>query len=521
MKRISGKMRNIVVLFVCIMCFSTGCSGDAAQGLSKGNSGSKLQPDMEKLMQFTDYTVGENRCDFQYFEEEQEDSYDGWKLVYLQENDRHFVNIKDQRVVDCFVWAFGMDSMRSGETSSSKDGFAYDIEDHAARIYFDYDGEDGHLTLIEYDTEKDEYIARIDDEERYLSDEFLDFLEGYQLAEIIKSDIRQFEQSLEQNELSVEKVTKLDYDDIVSVYPDSKVQAEKRDDQADAEDDPERKPEQEPKSQAGIYELGTGVACRAGSDDIVLTVHEVKEFVRGENTSEGDSGQKVLYIGYSIENTTDRDFNVFYRLNLTVYGDGKSLETMDYIDKLAIEKEIATYHLNAESGAEKLRPDTKDDYCKFIRMDADEYDLIELVIDDDDKHVLVLRNGNQSCIEALGNTSSGDVTQDMDEERSRLEENGPEYILPDSDTVRLTEADVEGLGLQEINYAKNEIYARHGRKFLSAELNAYFNSRSWYVGIIDPSDFDESILSQVEKDNIRFLNDMEYRLDPDGYQLDK
>ena len=38
-----------------------------------------------------------------------------------------------------------------------------------------------------------------------------------------------------------------------------------------------------------------------------------------------------------------------------------------------------------------------------------------------------------------------------------------DYILPESDSKYLTEADIAGLTLKEINYAKNEIYARHGR----------------------------------------------------------
>ncbi len=40
-----------------------------------------------------------------------------------------------------------------------------------------------------------------------------------------------------------------------------------------------------------------------------------------------------------------------------------------------------------------------------------------------------------------------------------------DYILPESNSRYLTDADVAGLSLKEINYAKNEIYARHGRKF--------------------------------------------------------
>lgn len=96
-----------------------------------------------------------------------------------------------------------------------------------------------------------------------------------------------------------------------------------------------------------------------------------------------------------------------------------------------------------------------------------------------------------------------------------------DYIISYSDTVLLTNADVAGLSLQEINYAKNEIYARHGRKFKSTELQNYFNSKSWYHGTIAPGDFTNSMLSSVEQKNAEFLSDVEFSMSPNGYQLDQ
>lgn len=96
-----------------------------------------------------------------------------------------------------------------------------------------------------------------------------------------------------------------------------------------------------------------------------------------------------------------------------------------------------------------------------------------------------------------------------------------DYILPDSDTVKLTKKDIEDLTLQELNYAKNEIYARHGRKFDSQELRDYFGSKDWYRGTIDPADFTDDMLSQVERDNVKLLKDAEFALSPNGYQLDQ
>ena len=59
-----------------------------------------------------------------------------------------------------------------------------------------------------------------------------------------------------------------------------------------------------------------------------------------------------------------------------------------------------------------------------------------------------------------------------------------EYIIPDSNSRYLTESDISGLSLQQLNYAKNEIYARRGRKFDSVELQEYFGSKSWYRGCL-------------------------------------
>ena len=95
-----------------------------------------------------------------------------------------------------------------------------------------------------------------------------------------------------------------------------------------------------------------------------------------------------------------------------------------------------------------------------------------------------------------------------------------DYVLPQSNSRLLGKSDISGLSLQEINYAKNEIYARHGRLFKSDELQTYFNSKSWYNGTISPDSFSESLLSDVEKKNVEYLSDIEFGMSPGGYQLD-
>lgn len=84
-----------------------------------------------------------------------------------------------------------------------------------------------------------------------------------------------------------------------------------------------------------------------------------------------------------------------------------------------------------------------------------------------------------------------------------------EYIFPDSGRELIKEADVAALSPDEIKLARNEIYARHGRKFKSSDIQAYFSSKSWYQGSIEPEDFREEALNQTERDNILFLSKWE------------
>lgn len=83
------------------------------------------------------------------------------------------------------------------------------------------------------------------------------------------------------------------------------------------------------------------------------------------------------------------------------------------------------------------------------------------------------------------------------------------YIFPDSNTRPLTAADLEDREWEEITMGRNEIFARHGRMFKTPEIAEYFNSKSWYNGTISPDSFNADVLSQVEKDNVKFLQEYE------------
>lgn len=83
------------------------------------------------------------------------------------------------------------------------------------------------------------------------------------------------------------------------------------------------------------------------------------------------------------------------------------------------------------------------------------------------------------------------------------------YILPYSDTSYVSDNDLYGLSKIELKRARNEIYARHGRRFDNQELQKYFDSQSWYSGTVSPSDFSESVLNKYEKANLATIKEYE------------
>ncbi len=103
-----------------------------------------------------------------------------------------------------------------------------------------------------------------------------------------------------------------------------------------------------------------------------------------------------------------------------------------------------------------------------------------------------------------------------------FEENWEEsYVAPESNSRYLTQSEVEEMTLQELCYAKNEIYARRGRLFQSQELQDYFNSKTWYYGYISPSSFSDTVFNAYESSNIQLLKDEEFKRSANGYQLDQ
>ena len=82
-------------------------------------------------------------------------------------------------------------------------------------------------------------------------------------------------------------------------------------------------------------------------------------------------------------------------------------------------------------------------------------------------------------------------------------------LIPDSDSKKLTEDDLKGLSKEDLRIARNEIYARHGRKFADKELQDHFNQKEWYSPKYDASEFSDSMLNEYEIYNLDLIGKYE------------
>ena len=80
-----------------------------------------------------------------------------------------------------------------------------------------------------------------------------------------------------------------------------------------------------------------------------------------------------------------------------------------------------------------------------------------------------------------------------------------DYMFAESSHRYLSNADLAGLTKDQLRIARNEIYARHGRRFAAADLQQYFDAKSWYRGTISPEAFQESVLNEFEKYNTQLI----------------
>ena len=97
-----------------------------------------------------------------------------------------------------------------------------------------------------------------------------------------------------------------------------------------------------------------------------------------------------------------------------------------------------------------------------------------------------------------------EVIKNNDEEEPNNKVEESPYLLP-SDKELIEEADLFNMDRDTLNKAYNEIFARHGHDFDSANLKEYFTAQTWYkpitgkkVGVNDLTDIENQNLTTIK-----------------------
>jgi hypothetical protein len=91
---------------------------------------------------------------------------------------------------------------------------------------------------------------------------------------------------------------------------------------------------------------------------------------------------------------------------------------------------------------------------------------------------------------------------------SRVVEEAPFFMVRE-----VREADLAGQSPQQLELMRNEIYARHGRRFRRPDIQEYFNRQPWYTPKFDANSFPNDLLSRTQMRNVQFIAAYEKRLE--------
>ena len=69
-------------------------------------------------------------------------------------------------------------------------------------------------------------------------------------------------------------------------------------------------------------------------------------------------------------------------------------------------------------------------------------------------------------------------------------------------TEHLRREYLEERSCMDLRIMRNEVYARHGRKFYDPELSKYFRDQPWYDPKYEASEFPDDVITDIQRKNI-------------------
>ena len=222
-----------------------------------------------------------------------------------------------------------------------------------------------------------------------------------------------------------------------------------------------------------------------------------------------DAGRQVFEGTVEVTTYHDRALKIDSRLaeDFTYSGDNELV-------LLFLDAPVDTRVMDAAGGADGVYDDA---HATVISLDN-----VEAFHDLDGQHIAVAALPDEmhdysditGALMSIGGTFQLLYTQDavveqqFDPAPQRSGADG-DYILADSGERLYSRQELETLDNHTLFLARNEIFARHGRKFVNAELQDYFGSKSWYKPTIEADAFNDSMLTETELSNVRLMLDIE------------
>lgn len=247
-------------------------------------------------------------------------------------------------------------------------------------------------------------------------------------------------------------------------------------------------------SEYGVDGNDTAYSSDLNTEDTVLETEAIEENGSANTAKNGsniygvysqDFGRRSVYA--EVGNEIDSDYDYLKLLN-SPYAENES-------------DEYSYYQIYSEDGTTWYAVDSK---C-VVYLSSD--DTLEIHTPADDWTLYKQPDGTQmptfyaeTEAESENQANKAVISLDhMDDPDS--------YLCSWSDSEYMTEDQLQALDYRGARIVKNEIYARHGRKFNAPELQSYFSEKSWYNGRIDSADFDESVFNVYERANIKLIDD--------------
>lgn len=198
-KKKNKKVLWIVLALVVLSCIIAPFLSDDSETKPHKNE----QEIIDELSTFTTLYKDEEGGRYFFLENNEEK----WAISYNEVNTT--VIFENDVVAKCFTEAFGEDCF--DEDSMSYGGFLYAIADDEARIYLDVEIDEGHLSIVNYNFEDEEYVLNLNGEKYETTDVFDDFVEKYELASTMQKNITSFKETLAKHDISLEDLLDIQY----------------------------------------------------------------------------------------------------------------------------------------------------------------------------------------------------------------------------------------------------------------------------------------------------------------------